>query len=51
MAVRKSLEKRGIELVLDEYIDTIPAPGEKVMGATARSGRTIEADLVVSNYG
>jgi hypothetical protein len=45
--VRKNLEMRNIELVFEEYVDTIPSPGETAEAKT-RSGKSIEADLVVS---
>lgn len=49
---RKGLEKglraRGINIILDDYVDEIPAPGPATV--TTRKGNVIQADLVVSFY-
>jgi uncharacterized FAD-dependent dehydrogenase len=47
-AIRKSLETRDIDLVLNDYIDTIPNPDEPVTKITTRKGKEITTDLVVS---
>ncbi|KAF9454135.1 FAD/NAD(P)-binding domain-containing protein [Macrolepiota fuliginosa MF-IS2] len=50
-AVRKSLEARNIEFVLEDYIDDIPSLGSEVTETTTRNGKTIQADLVISTRG
>ncbi|KAJ7751309.1 FAD/NAD(P)-binding domain-containing protein [Mycena maculata] len=50
---RKGLEKglgaRGINLILNDYVDEIPAPGPTTV--TTRRGHVIDADLVISARG
>lgn len=50
-AVRKDLEARNINLLLNEYVDIIPAQDEEVAEVTTRSGKTVKADLVISSRG
>lgn len=45
-AVESSLRARGIELVLDDYMDEIPSSG--VGGVRTRKGRTLKSGLIVS---
>jgi hypothetical protein len=45
-ALERSLRKRGIKLIFNEYIDKIPGPG--LSHVRTRSGKSITADLVVS---
>ena len=45
-AMEQSLRSRGIEILLEEYIDSIPENGASHV--TTRSGKKISADLVVS---
>lgn len=46
-AVRRNWEKRNIDFILDDFIDTIPNLSEKITETTTRNGKTIKADLVV----
>ncbi|KAJ7705986.1 hypothetical protein B0H17DRAFT_1292305 [Mycena rosella] len=47
--LEKSLRARGVKLVLDDYVDEIPAPGPATI--KTRKGTVIEADLVVATRG
>ncbi|KAF5352398.1 hypothetical protein D9756_005947 [Leucocoprinus leucothites] len=51
LAVQRSFEKRNITFLLEEYIDTVPNLGEKITEVKTRSGKAIEADLVLSTRG
>jgi NADH dehydrogenase FAD-containing subunit len=42
---------RGIEVITNEYVDTIPEDNRSTTGVTTRSGKHIDADLVVSTRG
>lgn len=42
----KNITKRGVKVVLNEYIDDIPTVG--FTSIKTRSGKTIKADAVVS---
>lgn len=45
--MRRNWEKRNIDFILDDYIDTIPNFREEITETTTRNGKTIKADLVV----
>ncbi|KAJ7170069.1 FAD/NAD(P)-binding domain-containing protein [Mycena filopes] len=45
----KNLEARGINILLEDYIDELPLPGATTV--TTRKGNVIEADLVVPTRG
>lgn len=45
-ALEKDLRARGINLVLNDYVDEIPAPGP--VSFKTRNGKEINVDLVVS---
>ncbi|KAF8899037.1 FAD/NAD(P)-binding domain-containing protein [Infundibulicybe gibba] len=47
-AFESRLHARGVEVIFDDYIDTIPAPGQDV---TTRNGKVLQADLVLSTRG
>jgi len=47
--IEARIRKRGIELVLDDYIDVIPPPGAG--SVTTRKGKVLPADLVVPTRG
>jgi glycine/D-amino acid oxidase-like deaminating enzyme len=44
-ALTASVRARGTKLVLNDFVDTLPAQGESVV--TTRRGTTLKADLVV----
>jgi len=48
-AVETSLRARNIDIILGDFIDTIPEPG--VTPITTRSGKTLEGDLVIAARG
>ena len=41
------LTARGVQLILGDYVDDLPAPGATPAGVTTRNGRKLNADLVV----
>ena len=45
-ALDKSLKKRGVEIIYNDYIDAVPAEG--VVGVTTRKGKKLNTDLVVN---
>jgi len=45
-AVASSLKARGVELILGDYLDVIPAEG--VTEVVTRNGRKLKGDLIVS---
>ncbi|KAJ7786514.1 FAD/NAD(P)-binding domain-containing protein [Mycena metata] len=47
--LQKSLEARGINVLLGDYVDEIPAPGSTTV--KTRKGSVIDADLVVPTRG
>ncbi|KAJ7897039.1 FAD/NAD(P)-binding domain-containing protein [Mycena olivaceomarginata] len=47
--LQKSIRARGVNIVLDDFVDEIPAPGPASI--KTRKGVVIEADLVVSTRG
>ncbi|KAJ7038797.1 FAD/NAD(P)-binding domain-containing protein [Mycena alexandri] len=47
--LEKSLRARGIDLILNDYVDEIPPPGPATI--TTRNGSRLEADLVVPTRG
>jgi len=47
--LEKSIRARGVKIVLDDFVDEIPAPGPASI--KTRKGAVIDADLVVSTRG
>ncbi|KAJ7154049.1 FAD/NAD(P)-binding domain-containing protein [Mycena filopes] len=47
--LEKGLRARGIDLILNDYVDEIPPPGPATV--TTRNGTRLEADLVVPTRG
>ncbi|KAJ7022050.1 hypothetical protein C8F04DRAFT_1139253 [Mycena alexandri] len=50
-SLAKSLEARGVNILLGDYIDEIPPAGETITSVKTRKGSVIEADLVVPTRG
>ncbi|KAJ7110023.1 FAD/NAD(P)-binding domain-containing protein [Mycena epipterygia] len=48
-ALEKDLRARGINLILNDYVDEIPAPGP--VSLQTRNGKEINVDLVISTRG
>ncbi|KZT56534.1 FAD/NAD(P)-binding domain-containing protein [Calocera cornea HHB12733] len=48
-ALVSRLKARGVELVFNDFVDSIPAPGATTV--TTRNGKTLQADLVVATRG
>ncbi|KAJ7446462.1 FAD/NAD(P)-binding domain-containing protein [Mycena galericulata] len=47
--LEKALHARGVNIILDDYVDEIPAPGSATV--KTRKGNVIEADLVIPTRG